>query len=147
VCIGGVSMGHACWPRWLPLLASLGATAGCAQISELAEYTRRAPDPRMLAETYPLSEPDSRVIAETAALEGEWAKMPTTMDVAPSSTSLSTPPAPHPLLTSVARAEAKPPVGSPAGASSTEAPRRTLWDKQPWEIELDQIVRSICRAC
>jgi hypothetical protein len=43
-------------------------------------------------------------------------------------------------------------IASSSGKAVADVPveqpkRRTLWDKQPWEIELDKQVRAICRGC
>ena len=33
------------------------------------------------------------------------------------------------------------------GGSGPKIPASVLWPKEPWEIELDKVVRNICRGC
>jgi hypothetical protein len=119
-------MRNACGWRWLLLLAGLGALAGCAR----------------------LTEPDFRIPAQIPVLEAGWAKMPNGSDVASIPASVPAPRGQAIIPTSVIRTPATQPVAPPpAGSASGATTRRSLWDKQPWEVELDNLVRSICRGC
>jgi hypothetical protein len=55
----------------------------------------------------------------------------------------------EPVITtsSVQMSAIEPPPGPPAGTVLDASRPRTLWDKQPWEVELDKTVRGICRGC
>ena len=33
------------------------------------------------------------------------------------------------------------------GSSGPKIPASVLWPKEPWELELDKVVRNICRGC
>jgi hypothetical protein len=112
--------------RWLLLLAGLGAISGCAR----------------------LTEPDFRIPAQIPALEAGWAKMPNESDVAAVPASVTAPRGQAIIPTSAIPTSAAQPAAPPPASSATGATtRRSLWDKQPWEVELDNLVRSICRGC
>jgi hypothetical protein len=120
--------------RWLLLLASLGAMTGCAQ------STVDVP--------YPLHGPDPRVLAQTHVLEADWTKIARVSE-ARANRAVAAAAADEKLAHSRA---ARPPEGQPVASSSAadgRSPplRKSLWDKQPWEVELDKTVRAICRGC
>ena len=135
--------------RWrLLLLAGLAALAGCAQLPGNAGYVHSGADPRYVAEAYASSGPDPHILAETQALEARWAKMPNTFDARPTRAVATAA-----REQSIVRAAVTGPVAAqqtasaPAGNGSGPTTRRSLWDKQPWEMELDKVVRGICRGC
>ena len=133
--------------RWL-LLAVLAAMSGCAQLPGGTAYAPVQLDPRLAAERYlaPASDPDR--LAQTRALEGAWARMGTerrTASPPPVVAADREEPVIHTSSVQVSALQA--PDGAPAGAVSDASKPRTLWDKQPWEVELDKKVRGICRGC
>jgi hypothetical protein len=134
--------------RWLLLLATLAAMSGCAQLPGGSAYPPVQLDSRLAAERYlsPASDPDR--VAQTRALEGVWAKMGTERHTA-SAPPVVTAKREEPVITasSVQMSAIEPPPGPPAGTVLDASRPRTLWDKQPWEVELDKIVRGICRGC
>jgi hypothetical protein len=134
--------------RWLLLLAGLGAMSGCAQLPGGTGYPPVQLDPRLAAERYlaPASEPDG--VAQTRALEGVWARMGVERHAA-SAPAVVAASREEPVIhtsavqMSALQAPADPPANPVSGANKP----RTLWDKQPWEVELDKTVRGICRGC
>ena len=134
--------------RWLLLLAGLGAISGCAQLPGGSAYPPVQLDQRLAAERYlsPASSPDR--VAQTRALEGVWAKMGTERHTA-SAPATVTAEREEPVIhtSSVQMSALAPPDGPPATTASDANRPRTLWDKQPWEVELDKKVRGICRGC
>ena len=105
--------------RWLLLLASLGAMTGCARST--------------IDVPYPPTGPDPRVVMQTGALEADWTKMARASEAPP---------------TLAARPREGQQVATPSAADGSGAPlRKSLWEKQPWEVELDKTVRGICRGC
>jgi hypothetical protein len=142
-------MRHASASRWLLLLAGLTAMSGCAQLPVGTAYAPIQLDPRLAFEHYmsPASDPDG--VVQTRALEGSWAKMGTEGGVAPAPAVVAASPEEPAAATSSVQIPAlqPPPAGPPAGAATGASRPRTLWDKQPWEVELDKKVRSICRGC
>jgi hypothetical protein len=140
-------MGNAYRWRWL-LLAGVTALAGCAQLPGEAAYVHTGRDARYVAELYASFGPDPHIAAETQTLEAHWAKMPNTFDARRTravARAARAQPIIHAQVTGPAEVQqtASAPVGSGSGATT----RRSLWDKQPWEMELDKIVRGICRGC
>jgi hypothetical protein len=143
----------ASWSRWLLLLAGLGAVSGCAEMSSAgfthgqSAYAVSPSDPRFVAAR------DPSLLAEARA-EKRWAGKRDGRDTA-STPALAaapmpeaTPREPPVVATGAIRMSELQPVSSPpVTAASGTTTRRSLWDKQPWEIELDKIVRSICRGC
>jgi hypothetical protein len=122
-------MGKAKRLGWLILLICLGPLSGCG----LFEY---APS---LAELDPEASPRARVLA------ADWDRMGSSESMAlhgprhpPGPTQASGPPPQAPALAIPAAV---------ADASALPAPARSLWSKQPWEVELDKTVRSICQGC
>jgi hypothetical protein len=115
--------------RWLLLLVGLGALSGCARVTD--------PDPIMLAQVRSLAE--------------AWAAMPDASETALAGASTPAPAAvtrERPVTqTSAIQSEGQQPPSPSVGAAPATTTRRTLWDKQPWEVELDKIVRAICRGC
>jgi hypothetical protein len=133
--------------RWL-LLAGVAALAGCAQLPGDAAYVHTGRDARYVAEAYASPGPDPHILAETQALEAHWAKMPSTFDAAPTEVVVTTArkqPIIHASVTDPV--EGRPTTSAPVGNGSGATTRRSLWDKQPWEMELDKVVRGICRDC
>jgi hypothetical protein len=134
--------------RWLLLLAGLAVMSGCAQLPGGSAYPPVQLDSRLAAERYlsPASDPDR--VAQTRALEGVWARMGTEGHTA-SAPAVVTAKREEPVITtsSVQMSAIEPPPGPPAGMVSDASRPRTLWDKQPWEVELDKTVRGICRGC
>jgi hypothetical protein len=138
-------MGNAYMWRWL-LPAGVAALSGCGQLPGDTAYVRSGPDPRYVAEAYASPGPDPHILAETQALEAHWATMSDTFDVRPTRVAAAREqPIAHAEVSAPVAGEqtAPAPVGNGAGATT----RRSLWDKQPWEMELDKIVRGICRGC
>jgi hypothetical protein len=134
--------------RWLLLLAGLAAMSGCAQLPGGSAYAPVQLDPRLATERFlsPASDPDR--VAQTRALEGVWAKMGTERHTA-SAPPVVTAKREEPVITtsSVQMSAIEPPPGPPAGTVLDASRPRTLWDKQPWEVELDKTVRGICHGC
>jgi hypothetical protein len=134
--------------RWLLLLAGLAAMAGCAQLPGGSAYPPVQLDPRLAAERYlaPASGPDG--LAQTHTLETHWTAMGNGQprDSAPAVVT-ATREEPVIRTSSIEVPAPAPPAAPPAGAVSDGSRPRTLWDKQPWEVELDSIVRGICRGC
>jgi hypothetical protein len=123
-------------PRWLLLLAGLGATTGCARSTVDVPYPSHGPDPH--------------IVAVTHALEADWDRKARLAEARPSRVVTRVVAGGEPVRAPAASAPEVTPqrvasstVGDPAGAP----PRRNLWDKQPWEVELDRTVRGICRGC
>lgn len=143
-------MCNACGWRWLLLLAGLGAISGCAQLTDGVAYVAGHLDPRFLAERHPSPEPDFRIPAQIPALEAGWAKMPNGSngsDVAPER-AVATAPREQPVILSAASRTTEPQAtDAPVASTPGTTLRRSLWEKQPWEVELDKLVRSICRGC
>lgn len=140
-------MGNVYRWRWL-FLAGLAALAGCGQLPGDTAYVRSGPDPRYAAEAYASPGPDPHILAETQALEAHWAAMSDPFDARPTRVAATAPgeqPIAHAEVSRPAAAvqTASAPVDNNSGATT----RRSLWDKQPWETELDKIVRGICRGC
>lgn len=134
--------------RSLLFLAGVGALAGCAQLPGEAAYVRGGLDPRYVAESYASRGPDPYVMAETQVLEERWAKM---LDgTEPGSVpAVSAAPAKRSVIRAsvaeIPNVEPMPPA--PAGKDSGATTRRSLFEKQPWEAELDKVVRGICHGC
>jgi hypothetical protein len=128
-------MGNAYRSRWLLLLAGLGVMTGCAQSTDRGPFASYEPDPR--------------VIAGTHALGADWARMARLAEVNPSQTIARAPTSGQLVRAPTAKAPERQRVASPSvgDAVAGPPPRRNLWDKQPWEVELDKTVRGICRGC
>ncbi len=133
--------------RWLLLLAGLIALTGCAQMPGGPGYSAVQVDPRLAGHRYlaPAADPDG--LAQTHALQGAWAKMGNRAGAR------STPPvvaasSEEPVIhtSSVQMSAVEPPANPSLGTPGASAPR-SLYDKQPWEVELDKKVRGICRGC
>jgi len=134
--------------RWLLLLAGLAAMSGCAQLPGGSAYAPVQLDPRLAAERYLAPASDPGGVAQTRALEGVWARMGTERQTAPAPavvTAKREEPVVH--TSSVQMSALEPPEGPPVNTASDANRLRTLWDKQPWEVELDKKVRGICRGC
>jgi hypothetical protein len=120
--------------RWLLLLASLGAMTGCARSTIDVPYPPNGPDPQ--------------VLVQTGALEADWTKMARASEARPNRGVAVAPAAQQPAHGLAARPLEGQPVASPSAADGPGPPlRKSLWDKQPWEVELDKTVRAICRGC
>jgi len=133
--------------QWL-LLAGVAALAGCTQLPGDAAYVHTGRDARYVAEAYASPAPDPHILAETEALEAHWAKMPGTHDATPSravATAAREQPIIHASVTGPV--ESQPTTSAPVDNGTGATTRRSLWDKQPWEMELDKVVRGICRGC
>jgi hypothetical protein len=135
-------MGNAFRPRWLLLLAGLGAMTGCARSTVEVPYPSYGPDPR--------------IVAVTHALETDWDRKARLAEASPSrivaraaagEEPVRAPAAPAPQATPATQATPQRVASSSAGDAAGTPPRRNLWDKQPWEVELDRTVRGICRGC
>jgi hypothetical protein len=140
-------MGNALRWRWLLLLAGLGAMAGCSQMPGGPAYAPVQLDPRLAADRYltPASDPDG--VAQTQALSGRWAKMGNGRPAAsPRAAVAAKREEPVVHTSSVQMSTGQQPASPPAGTSGAST-GRTLYDKQPWEVELDNVVRGICRGC
>jgi hypothetical protein len=125
------------WSRWLLLLAGLAAMTGCAQLTGGTVHAPGGADSRLAAEQY---------TAQVRALATVWAKMPDGIEGASAPTVVAAPrerPLARPVQMSAIEGPADPPVTMTSGATT----RRSLWDKQPWEVELDKVVRGICHGC
>ena len=133
--------------RWLLLFAGLAAMSGCAQLPGGTTYAPVQLDQRLAAERYlaPASDPDG--VARTRALEGGWVKMGTERHTASAPAVVAASREEPPDTSTVQMSTLQPPSGPPAGVASDPNRPRTLWDKQPWEVELDKKVRGICRGC
>ena len=144
--------------RWLLLLAGLGAVSGCAQMSSAgythgqSAYAVGQSDPRYVRYTVPGQYPS--VLAEEQALEKRRAGMrdgsdAATAPVLAASRAPVVAPREQPVAATAAirTTELQQPGNPPVAASSGATTRRSLFDKQPWEVELDQVVRGICRGC
>lgn len=140
-------MSKAYRPRLLLFLASL-ALAGCTQLPGDAAYVRNGPDPRYVAEAYASPGPDPHIVEETQALGAHWAKMPEGIEPG-SVAAVSTTPAERPVIRASATAtpDDQRTAPTPAGKDSGVTTRRSLYEKQPWEVELDKVVRGICHGC
>jgi hypothetical protein len=138
-------MGNALRWRWL-LLAGLGALAGCAQMPGGTAYAPVQLDPRLAADRYlaPASDPDA--IAQTQALSGRWAKMGNGTPAASPAAVTASREEPVVHTSTVQMSTVQPPASPPVSAPGANTPR-SLYDKQPWEVELDNVVRNICRGC
>lgn len=134
--------------RWVLLLAGLAAVSGCAQLPGGSAYPPVQLDPRLAAERYlsPASAPDG--VAQTHTAETVWTKMEngTPADSAPAAVT-ATREQPVIRTSSIEISAPQQPAGPPAAAVADPNRPRTLWDKQPWEVELDKTVRGICRGC
>jgi hypothetical protein len=134
--------------RWLLLLAGLTAVSGCSQLPGGSTYPPVRLNPGLAAERYlsPASAPDS--VAQTHTAETAWTRMGngTPADSAPAAVT-ATREQPVIRTSSVEVSTLAPPAGPPAAAVADPNRPRTLWDKQPWEVELDKTVRGICRGC
>jgi hypothetical protein len=120
--------------RLLLLLAGLGAMTGCAPAPDVIPF--------------PSTRPDPRVIAQTGALEGDWARIARASETSPSRTVAGAPADRHLVHPTAAHESGHQHVADSAADAPADPPRRkNLWDKQPWEIELDKTVRGICRGC
>jgi hypothetical protein len=133
--------------RWLLVLAALGATAGCARITDGGAYVPSERDPRFVAERYASPQPDARTLADMEALAAGWNKMPEETDAAAATAVATKRERPRTRTAAIPPSQIQQPPGPSAGAASTLAPRRSLWEKQPWEVDLDSVVRGICRGC
>jgi len=139
--------------RWLLLLAGLGAMPGCAQLPGGTAYAPVHLDQRLAAERYLSPASDPEAVAQTRALEGVWARMGTEGHTAEDHTAQA------PEVVTAKREEPvsrtspiqmsalQPPDNPPVSGVSNASKPRTLWDKQPWEVELDNMVRGVCRGC
>jgi hypothetical protein len=95
---------------------------------------------------YPSYGPDPRIVAETRALETDWDRIARRADAiyriparaAAGDETVRTAPAPAPQRVA---------SSSIGDAAAGTPPRRNLWDRQPWEVDLDRTVRGICRGC
>ena len=143
----------ASWSRWLLLLTGLGAVSGCAEMSSAgfthgqSAYTVNPSDPRFVAARDPSLLAEARAEKRWAGKrDGSAAARPKALATTPMPE--ATPREPPVAATGTIRmSELQPASSPPATAASGATTRRSLWDKQPWEIELDKIVRSICRGC
>ena len=140
-------MSNALRSRWLLLLVGLGALPGCADLPGGPGYAPVRLDPGLAAERYllPASDPDG--VAQTHTLETVWTKMENGAPAAytPASVAANRE---EPVIHSsnLQSSTVQPPPGPPASTSGATT-RRSLYDKQPWEVELDNLVRAICRGC
>jgi hypothetical protein len=140
-------MGNALRWRLLLLLAGLGATAGCAQMPGGSAYPPIQLDPRLATERYlsPASAPGAAVQTYTA--ETAWTRMANRAPPAsPRATVTASRGEPVIHTSSLPMAAVQQPAAPPVSASGASTPR-SLYDKQPWEVELDNVVRGICRGC
>ena len=121
--------------------------SGCAQLPGGSGYSPVQLDPRLAAERYlsPASDPGG--VAQTRALEGVWAKMGTEGRATSAPVVAASREEPVVHTSSIQMSALQPPAGAPVGAVPDPNKPRTLWDKQPWEVELDKTVRGICRGC
>jgi hypothetical protein len=145
-------MRHASWSRWLLLLAGLGAVSGCAEMSSAgfthgqSAYAVSPSDPRFVAARDPSLLAEARAEKRWAGKrDGSAAARPKALATTPAAATPSR--EPPVAATGAIRMSELQPVSSPPVTASGTTTRRSLWDKQPWEIELDKIVRSICRGC
>jgi len=140
-------MANALGPRWLLLLAGLGALAGCAQMPGGTAYAPVQLDPRLAAERYlsPASVPDG--VAQTHAVETAWTKMGNGTPAAPAPPVVAASSAEPVVRTSSLQMSAVQQPAGPAVSASGAGTGRSLYDKQPWEVELDNVVRGICHGC
>jgi hypothetical protein len=140
-------MRNASWSRWLLLLAGLGAVSGCAQMSS-AGYTH-GQSAYAVGPSDPRYQPDPSLPAEARTLEKRWAGKRDGSAAArhgPLATAPSREP-PGAATGAIRTSDLQQPASPPMTADSGTTTRRSLFDKQPWEIELDHVVRSICRGC
>jgi hypothetical protein len=120
--------------RWLLLLASLGAMPGCARSTIDVPYPPHGPDPR--------------VLVQTGALEADWTKMARASEAQTNRGVGVAPAARQPADSLAARPREGPQEASSSAADGPGPPlRKSLWDKQLWEVELDKTVRAVCRGC
>jgi len=146
-------MRNAYWSRWLLLLAGLGAVSGCAEMSSAgfthgqSAYAVSPSDPRFVVARDPSLPTEARA-------EKRWAGKRDGRDTASTPAAAVAPmpeetprEAPVAATGTIRMSELQPVSRPPVAAASGATTRRSLWDKQPWEIELDKIVRSICRGC
>jgi hypothetical protein len=133
--------------RWLLLFAGLAAMSGCAQLPGGPAYAPVQLDQRLAAERYLAPASDPHRVAQTRALDRVWAKMGTERRNAAAPAVVAASPEEPADTATVQMSTLQPPPGPPAGAVSDPNRPRTLWDKQPWEVELDKKVRGICRGC
>jgi hypothetical protein len=111
-------------------------------------------DPRYVGDRYTAPEPDPTRLAAARALEKRWAGKRDGSNEARAPALAAAPmpeaaPREQPVgaAGAIRMSELQQPSSPPAPAAPGATARRSLWDKQPWEIELDKIVRSICRGC
>jgi hypothetical protein len=104
-------------------------------------------DPRLAADHYlsPASDPDG--LAQTHTTQAAWTKMQDGSP-APYTPAAVAAKREEPVIrtSSVQMSTVQPPASPPASASGAST-GRSLYDKQPWEVELDNMVRGICRGC
>ena len=142
-------MRHASWSPWLLLLVSAGAVSGCAQMSS-AGFTHGQSaiavgqtDPRYVANRY--TAPEKR---RAGMRNGTGAPAPRALAARPPPVVAASREEPVVTATpSIRTSELQQPAGAPVTDASGAATRRSLFDKQPWEVELDNVVRGICRGC
>jgi hypothetical protein len=141
-------MRHASWSPWLLLLVGAGAVSGCAQMSS-AGFTHgqsaiavAQTDPRYVANPY--TAPEKR---RAGNRDGSRAVSNVPLAAAPLP---ETARREEPVVTataSIRTSELQQPAGRPVTDAPENTTRRSLFDKQPWEVELDHVVRGICRGC
>jgi hypothetical protein len=95
---------------------------------------------------YPSNGPGPRIVAVTQSLETDWDRKARLAEARPSRVVARVAAGEEPVRAPAAPAPQRVATSS-AGDTAGTPPRRNLWDKQPWEVELDRTVRGICRGC
>jgi hypothetical protein len=142
-----LSMVYALRWRLMLLLAGLGALAGCAEMPGGTGYPPVQLDPRFAADRYLAPASASDALAQTHTAESTWNNMGNrTRPASPPPVVAASREEPVLHTSSVQMSAPQQPDGPPVSATGAST-RRSLYDKQPWEVELDKIVRGICRGC
>jgi hypothetical protein len=129
-------MGNAYRLRGLLLLAALGAMTACARSTNSVPYASSNPDPPGIGQSHALAVDWDRMARLADGSAGQTVANPVAGEHAVRAAAAPPPEPPRLARSSVADA-----------ATEAPAPARNLWDKQPWEVELDNAVRGICRGC
>jgi hypothetical protein len=96
---------------------------------------------------YPSHGPDPHIVAVTHALEADWDRKARLAEPRPSRVVARVAAGEKPVRAPAPEATPRRVANSTAGDAAGTPPRRSLWDKQPWEVDLDRTVRGICRGC
>jgi len=112
---------------WLSLAMAASFTAGCAQV----------------VGSYGPLEAQPHHVEASRALAADWDRQ-----AAPRPSRLTRVAATSPrVAASSAPRPAEPLPAATDNGPKTVIPSSVLWPKEPWEVELDKVVRNICHGC